>query len=173
MARPTEDFLNQAIDELMAVLKASPYFLAPDAADAPAGARGVVMGLEDDLPETDQIEEYLLPHCSVVYLDDDPNEEDSTSSQTDLVITLGLRLYHRGPDRREVWRTLKKAAAIVNKIVRREMVSSGGQFNDFATLANYAGGTAIDTKEKNHQYGAMQLVRVMLQITRPDYEEDA
>ncbi|GEM_PF-6748179 len=170
MAAPTEDYINQAQDELMAVLLASPDFMAASAPDAPEGASGVIACVEDDLPEAKRIPSDKLPHCSVVYLEDGPVWEDSAASDTDYQITIGLRLYHRGTDRREVWRKLKRATAIVAKLIALEMSPTGTNFDGFATLARYEGGTAIDTEEDSG-FGAMQLVRVTIQISLPDYED--
>lgn len=158
MAAPTFDFINQAQDELIAVLSASAEFKA------------LVKTIEGDLPETDRIPTPKLPHCGVIYLDDEPAWEDSAASDTDYRITLGLRFYHRGTDRQAVWEKLKKAAALVAKIVAYENSPFGSSFNGFAVLGRYEGGTAIDTKEESG-FGALLLVRVSLQITLPDYED--
>ncbi|MNK46796.1 hypothetical protein D3C87_655870 [compost metagenome] len=170
MAAPTEDFINQAQDEVLTIFKARKDFMSPKAKDAPPGARGPIRLIEDDLPETDRIGDREVPHCSIVYLDDGPVPEDSASSDTDYQVTIGLRLYAKGADRRKTWRSLKKAGAIAAKIVAYEMSPYGSNFNGFATLARYEGGTAIDTKEDSG-FGAMLLSRITVQLSLPDYQD--
>lgn len=170
MPAPTDDFLNDAEDALLAALEASPDFMKAGASGAPPAAHGPIAFIEADLPETENILKHRLPHAGVVYLGDDPLVEEGSASESRYNVQIGVRLYHRGANRKEVWRTLKKAAAIVAKVVAKQMSPSGGQFDGLANLAYYRGGTAIDTKEKTG-FGAQQLVRVTLQITRPDYEE--
>lgn len=168
MAAPTDDFLNQAVDETLTVLSASPYFMSPDASSAPLGAAGVVMLVEKNLPEVTAIPDYRLPHCGIAYLADDPVMEDSAASETDYVIQVGLRLYHRGTDQQAVCETLQAAAASVAKIVALQM-AGGGQWNGFAGRITYLGGKPIDVKEATG-FGVLQAVKIALQITRPDYE---
>lgn len=167
MAAPTDDWINQAVAEVIAALTASPYFMSPDSEDAPEGASGVVMAVEDSLPETEKLLNHELPHCGVVYLGHDIADQDA-ATQTDYRIEIGLRLYNRGGDRREVWQALQKAAAAVSKVVSLEMGPDGSRFNGFANLARDSGGQGIDVKE-NGGYGAILPTGIVLDITRPDY----
>jgi hypothetical protein len=189
MAAPTEDFLNQAVGEVIATLKASADFVSPDFIDqegdeedegggeeegevepyaVPEDACGVIVYIEDRLPPCEEIPDHRLPHCGVAYLGDDPNIADSAASDTAYTINLGLRLYHRGTNRRKVWRELMRACAVIAKIVAYEMSPEGSNFNGFAENARYIGGVAIDTREQSG-FGALLPVRIALEISRPDY----
>ncbi|MNT36013.1 hypothetical protein D3C72_1720700 [compost metagenome] len=167
MAIPTDDFLNQAIDEVVAVLEASPDFMSDEASSPPADASGVIKCVEDYFPSWEDIPANQLPHCSVGYLGDEPNLIDSAASGEDYTINLGIRLYHRGTDRRQIWRDLLKAGAAVAKILSYEMSPEGANFNGFVTNAQYLGGEPIDTHEPS-AFGGCLTVRVALQISRPD-----
>jgi len=168
MPAPSADWINESEDTVEAFLKASPDFMSPNASGAPAGATGTIVYVETDLPETKSILQHRLPHASVVYLSDSPVPADSSASVGDYAIEIGIRLYNRGADRRLTWRALKKAAAAVAKLVALEMSPEGTRMDGFAVSIDYDGGTAVDTVEESG-YGAMQLVKVRVQIQRPDY----
>lgn len=163
MAAPSDDYLNQAVSEVVAALTASPLFMASDAPDAPAEAAGTVRYVEDDIPETHAIPEQRLPHCGVIYLRHGA-PVDETAGTNDYEIEIGIRLYNRGTDRSAVWSALQKAAAAITKITESE--NAGGRFNSFATICRDKGGNGIDTSEQGG-FGAMLLTGIVLQITRP------
>lgn len=162
MAAPGTDFLNQAVDEVIAALRAHPLFMSPNASGAPADASGVVMYVEGDLPETTKIPDYRLPHAGVVYLGHEPVRDDAIGAW-DYLIEIGIMLYHRGSDRAAVWGKVQQAAAAVAQVVEDAM--AGDRFDGFAVLAWDKGGNAIDVAEQSG-YGAMMPTGIILQITR-------
>ena len=166
MSIPTDDFLNQAIDEVVAVLKASPAFMSDEAPSPPPEASGIIRYVEDYFPSWEDIPTNHLPHCSVGYLGDGLNVMDSAASGEDYTINIGIRLYHRGMDRRQLWRDLLQAGAAVARIVSDEMSPEGANFNGFVTNARYIGGEPTDTHEASG-FGGCLTVRVALQISHP------
>ncbi len=174
MPVPTVDFLNDAVDAVVTALQQSVDFMSPNAPVQPNGATpiahgtGVVMIVEDNLPDTTEIPSYRLPHCSVFYSSDEELHEEDSAGDSEIAIEIGIRLYNRGADRRTVQRTLLQAAAAVERVVKLQMNANGTNFDSYASNARYHGGTAIDTEEKSG-YGAMQLVRLELWVTLSDY----
>lgn len=159
--QPGNDFINQAIDEVIAVLTDSPLFMSPDATDAPEDAVGSIVYVEADLPETTNIRKDRLPHASVVYLSHG-DADDGTVDSTDYTVEIGIRLYHRGTDRKAVWSALQQAAAAITAIVEQQ--AHVGQFGGFATLARDRGGRGIDTEEESG-FGAALATGITLTIS--------
>lgn len=153
MPAPTADFINGAVDAVVTALEADAGFMA------------LVNKVEDSLPESTEIPVQYLPHAGVAYLRDESNLDESTFTRTALTIDIGIRLYHRGTDRRTVWRTLQQAAAEIEGMVAAER--HAGLFGSFAAGAQYLGGVAIDTQEASG-YGALLPVRIQLYAYRAD-----
>lgn len=163
MASPGDNYINQAVDEVVAALTAHPAFMSPNAENPPLGAVGSIVFVEDDAPpKTTKIPNQRLPHAGVVYLGHKPGGDDSRGT-TSYEVEIGIRLYNRGTDRKAVWSALHQAAAAVSKVVEDEL--RGDRFNGLAVLAWDTGGDAIDMMEEGG-FGAALYTGIVLKIYR-------
>lgn len=157
MAAPDNaNWINQAIDEVAAVLRSSTALMASGAL---AGGTGNVARVDTHELDRSVMDRHGVVLCAVRYLRHELSDGD-TEGTTDYAVEVGVHLEASVPansrpsERVKLWQRLQQAASTIPAIVATE--SKGARFADFATLARAQGGTAGDDADESSYYGFIQ-----------------
>jgi hypothetical protein len=156
MAEPDSlNWINQAVNEVAKVLRASGDFMHPSALN---GATGVVLRIDEHEIEQSTMGRTgsILAACR--YDSHTRAADDDAVGQQDYLIDVVVRvmgqlpLNHRPADRVGVIRAVQRAASIISHVVYGEIGPSGGMFGGYSELAFPIDGNILDMQDDKGYY---------------------
>lgn len=171
MAEPdTLNWINQSVNEVAKVLRASVDFMSPLAL---AGGKGVVTKVDEH-----EIDQSLMNRTGTIsascrYDSHYRASDDDAAHQQDYLVDIAIRimgklaLNHRPADRIGVIRSIQRAASVISHIVYTEIGPGGGQFAGFSELAFPIDGNILDVQDENGYYIVLD-TGIRLQVTLYD-----
>lgn len=171
MAAPDKwNWLNQAVNEVATVLRASTAFMAGSA--LPGGVGVVTQVVEHDIEQA-----VMARHGVVVtgvrYAGHNRADDDDAAGQTDYLVRIEIRmmgrlpLEHRPVDRVGLITSLQRAASCIETLMAIEINPNGGRFGGFSELA-FADGATADEQVNEDGYFAAVTSGIRLQVTLQD-----
>jgi len=163
MAEPNrEDWINQGLEEVATVLRASTIFMDPSAL---VGGTGIIRRVDVGLADPTTVRGDRIPHANVVYLGDDLGDND-TIGVTYYKLDVGIQLTGRGADWAPLWQGLNKMRSRLPVVVSTE--NSGGRFGGFATLARSLGGKPMEFPKDGTSYVGVIYTGIQLDVRLVD-----
>lgn len=164
MADPNrEDWINQGLEEVATVLRASTLFMDPDALP---GGTGLIKRVDVGLADPTTVRGDRIPHANVVYLGDDRSDDGDTMGVTYYKLDVGIQLTGRGADWAPLWQGLQKMRSRLPVVVSTE--NAGGRFGGFATLARSLGGKPLEQDKQGTSYVGVIYTGVQLDVCLVD-----
>lgn len=160
MASPNrEDWINQGLEEVATVLRASTLIMD---ASALTGGTGIVKRVDVGLSDPSTVRGDRLPHANVVYLGDDPSEDGDTIGVTYYSLQVGIQFTGKGANWEALWQGLQKMRSRIPVVVSTENAS--GRFGGYSTQAKSLGGKPLEDEKDGSSYVGVIYTGIQLEV---------
>jgi hypothetical protein len=152
MAAPGNDWINQAMDEVVAVLAASTLFMDPSVLQ---DGTGIIKKVDRRVFEPGLLSTMRgdhLPYAGVAYLGH--TSPDEALGTTDYQIDVGVQIVNRSADWNALWEGLQRMGALIPTIAKQEEQGEG--FGGFAYKVDALDGQPLQNVQDGTYTGVIQ-----------------